>query len=52
MARPHVIPNPFNGAREARWEQWIGHFENVAAVNNWDGADKLKWLKVRLTRKT
>ena len=49
MARPHVLPDSFNGTGETSWEQWIIHFDNVAAVNNWSDADKLKWLKIRLT---
>ena len=46
-ARPVVLPEPFNG--NSSWEQWDYHFQNVAAVNEWDDDDKLKWLKVRLT---
>ena len=46
-ARPLVLPEPFNG--EGRWEEWAYHFESVADVNGWDAAQKLKWLKVRLT---
>ena len=47
MSRPLVLPEPFMG--ESSWEQWNYHFENVAAVNSWDNASKLKWLKVHLT---
>ena len=32
-------------------EQWSFHFTNMAAVNDWDDATKLKLLKVRLTGK-
>ena len=32
------------------WVEWIDHFESVADINKWESnADKLKWLKVRLT---
>ena len=44
IARPVVFPNPFDGTGE--WQPWIYHFNNVAAVNEWDDANKLKWLKV------
>ena len=45
--RPLVMPEIFNG--ETSWDQWIYHFENVTAVNKWDEAARLCWLKVRLT---
>ena len=46
-AWPLVQPDPYNG--EGSWTQWEYDFLNVAAVNEWDDANKLKWLKVRLT---
>ena len=48
-ARPLVLPEPFTG--ESSWDQWIAHFKNVAAVNGWDDAAKLPWLRARLTRR-
>ena len=48
--RPAVLPEPFKGTGgEYRWDDLLAHFNNVAAVNKWDEAAKLKWLKVRLT---
>ena len=48
MARPLLLlPDSFNG--EESWEQWRFHFLNVVAVNEWNEAHCLKWLKVRLT---
>ena len=41
---PLVLPEPFT--RETDYCDWIEHFENVAAVNGWDEAVR---LKVRLT---
>lgn len=46
-ARPLVLPEPYSG--EGSWEQWIYHFRNVVAVNDWNEEAQLKWLKVRLT---
>jgi len=46
-SRPLVLPDPFSG--EGSWDSWIVHFEDVAAVNNWGDAQKLLWLRVRLT---
>ena len=49
-SKPVVLPEIFQGT--ASWEDWIKHFERVAAVNEWtSNAGKLKWLKVRLTGK-
>ena len=45
--RPVVLPETFDGTKN--WDDWYLHFENVAAVNGWDDAEKLKWLRVRLT---
>ena len=46
-ARPVVLPETFDGTQN--WDEWVFHFENVAAVNGWTDADKLKWLRVRVT---
>ena len=46
-SKPLVLPETYTG--EGEWSQWICHFENVAAVNDWDDDKKLLWLKVRLT---
>ena len=45
--RPLVMPEPYTG--EGDYTQWQDHFESVAAVNGWNDADKLLWLRVRLT---
>ena len=48
--RPAVLPEPSKGiGGEYGWEDWLVHFNDVAAVNGWDEVAKLKWLKVRLT---
>ena len=45
--RPLVLPDVFTGGKN--WDEWMDHFDSVAAVNGWDGEEKLKWLRVRLT---
>ena len=45
--RPLVLSDLFSG--DASWDQWIYHVESVVEVNTWDGEQKLKWLKVRMT---
>ena len=45
-SRPLALPKTFKG--DKNWAQWIVQFKNVAEVNDWDDAAKLKWLKVRL----
>ena len=53
MARPVLLPEPFSGESGiSRWDEWIEHFEDCAAVNKWDSdEEKLKWIRVRLTGK-
>ena len=46
-ARPPVVPELFTG--EKSWDEWVDHFESVAEVCGWDDANKLKWLRVRLS---
>ena len=40
LARPLVLPEIFNCT--GNWSDWSFHFENVAAVNDWDDAHKLQ----------
>ena len=42
-----MLPDVFDGAKN--WDEWSEHFDSVAAVNGWEEAAKLKWLRVRLT---
>ena len=49
VAKPAVLPEAFTG--EESWNDWQLHFCNIADVNGWDDAAKLKWLKVRLTQR-
>jgi len=42
---PVITPDAFNG--ELSWDEWIGHFESVTCVNNWDDATcLLGWRSV------
>ena len=51
MSKPVLLPESFNGEPD-EWNEWVTHFENIAVVNKWKaGEEKLKWLRVRLTRK-
>ena len=45
--KPVVLPEPYDG--KSSWGDWKLHFEDVAAVNEWNAGQKLKWLRVRLT---
>ena len=45
-AKPLVLPDTYDATKS--WDDWISHFENVADVNEWNDAMKLKWIKVRL----
>ena len=46
---PLVLPEVFSG--EENFDDWIGHFEDVSAVNMWTDDKKLLWMHVRLTGK-
>ena len=46
-SKPVVMPETFDGTKS--WKDWEFHFDDVAAVNGWDDAQKLAWLRVRLT---
>ena len=45
--RPLVLPETFDGT--GNWSDWCFHLQNVASVNGWNEAQKLQWLRVRVT---
>ena len=47
-AKPRLLitPEPFNGT--GSFNDWVDHFEGVVAVNEWDDAAMLLWMRVRL----
>ena len=45
-SRPLLTPEPSTGT--GSFGDWIDHFESVAAINEWDDAAKLLWMRVRL----
>ena len=47
--KPVIIPDTFDG--DIGWDEWIGHFNSVARVNDWNDQTKLLWLEVRLVGK-
>ena len=47
--RPLVLPDTYSG--DGSWDDWIAHFEDVAAVNHWDEDARLVWLKIRLSNR-
>ena len=47
--RPLVLPENFDGT--GNFEEWISHFESIAAINKWGEEEKSLWIRVRLTEK-
>ena len=47
--RPLITPDAYDG--ENTWDEWIGHFNSVSRVKDWNNQAKLLWLKVRLVGK-
>ena len=45
-SRPLLTPEPFSAT--GSFSDWVEHFEGVAAINEWDDATKLLWMRVRL----
>ena len=42
-----VLPKKFDGT--GNFEEWISHFESIAAINKWGEEEKSLWIQVRLT---
>ena len=47
--RPLILPDTFSGEKGCTWTEWKYHFQNIATVNEWTEAQRLQWLRVRLT---
>ena len=45
--RPLVLPEMFAGEEDG--DQWFEHFEDIAAVNAWEGDAMLLWLNISTT---
>ena len=43
--QPLMTPEPFNGT--GSFDDWVDHFEGVAAVNEWDDTAILLWMRVK-----
>ena len=48
--RPLVLPEKFDAT--GNFEEWISHFESIAAINKWGEEEKSLRIRVRLTQKT
>jgi len=46
---PVVLPEKVNGGNN--FNEWISHFEGIAAINKWTDEEKKLWLGIRLTDK-
>ena len=44
--RPLLTSESFSG--KGSFSDWLQHFEGVAAINKWEDAAKLLWLRLRL----
>ena len=49
ITRPLVLPEKFDGM--GNFEEWISHFESIAALNKWNEEEKTLWIRVQLTEK-
>ena len=44
-----LLPDRFDGSSSV--DDWVSHFDTVAAINGWDEAEKLLWLKAHVIGK-
>jgi len=41
---PLLVPQTYSGYEN--FDDWISHFETVAAINGWDSVAMFQWLSV------
>lgn len=46
--RPVATPDKFNGSRDADWNAWEAHFQQVGVVNQWTDQDRASYLPLYL----
>ena len=44
-----LLPDRFDGSSSV--DDWVSHFESAAAINGWNEAEKLLWLKAHMIGK-
>ena len=44
-----LLPDRFDGSSSV--DDWVSHFESVAAINGWNEAEKLLWLQAHVIGK-